>query len=203
MKHSVSLRERKKQQTRSRLVEVSSRLFAEQGYDATTLEQICSEADVSVPTLLSYFESKERLALAPNYDRFEELRDLITDPERIRSTLEIWAEFWPEGSRLGMGHPMWLAGRIRARTASLGGGYLSLLSAYQGILAQGLADDYRTDSSRDIGTNVLAIVLSYSAHILQRQWLDSAGEMDLEARTAELVDYVLNKLPRPAEMEAQ
>ena len=60
----TALRQLKKDRTRRTLVEVSRKLFQKHGYDATTLEQIAAAAEVSVPTLLTYFESKERLALA-------------------------------------------------------------------------------------------------------------------------------------------
>ncbi|HZA39134.1 MAG TPA: helix-turn-helix domain-containing protein, partial [Actinomycetota bacterium] len=45
-----SLRDRKKQQTRERLIEVARRLFRERGYDGATVELIADEADVSVTT---------------------------------------------------------------------------------------------------------------------------------------------------------
>src|SRR5215212_6811405 len=53
-----SLRERKKERTRATLTEVSAKLFSDQGYAATTLDQIAAAAEISVPTLLVYFESK-------------------------------------------------------------------------------------------------------------------------------------------------
>jgi AcrR family transcriptional regulator len=55
------LRERKKQQTRGRIVQVARALFAEKGYDATTVAAIASGADISVPTLFTYFPTKEEI----------------------------------------------------------------------------------------------------------------------------------------------
>ncbi|HEU0207129.1 MAG TPA: TetR family transcriptional regulator [Pseudolysinimonas sp.] len=52
------LRERKKQQTRHAIHEAALRLIDEQGLEATTIDQICSEADVSSRTFFNYFPSK-------------------------------------------------------------------------------------------------------------------------------------------------
>jgi MFS transporter, DHA2 family, multidrug resistance protein len=62
------LRERKKAQTRAKIQACAVRLFREQGYDATTIEQIIAAADVSETTLFRYFPTKEDLVLSDGYD---------------------------------------------------------------------------------------------------------------------------------------
>lgn len=62
----MGLREIKAARTREQLVDTAIDLFIEQGYDATTMEQIAERAEVGTSTLYRYFPSKELLAL----DRF-------------------------------------------------------------------------------------------------------------------------------------
>ncbi|MDA0179856.1 TetR/AcrR family transcriptional regulator [Solirubrobacter phytolaccae] len=53
------LRERKKQATRIAIRDAAMRLFAEQGFTATTIDQIANAATVSRATVFGYFATKE------------------------------------------------------------------------------------------------------------------------------------------------
>jgi AcrR family transcriptional regulator len=61
-------RQRKKTATRDRILAGALRLFREQGYDATTVEQIAAAAGVSHMTFFRYFPTKEDVALSDRYD---------------------------------------------------------------------------------------------------------------------------------------
>jgi AcrR family transcriptional regulator len=90
----------KSAQTRTLIVETALRLFAERGYDRTTMRVIAAEAGVSVGNAYYYFPSKEHL-IQGFYDRIQELHHaasaqvLATERRlgpRLRGVLLAWLE---------------------------------------------------------------------------------------------------------------
>ena len=64
----MGLRERKKAKTRTAIQHVALRLFREQGYEATTIEQIAEAVEISPSTFFRYYGAKEDLVLTDDYD---------------------------------------------------------------------------------------------------------------------------------------
>jgi AcrR family transcriptional regulator len=64
----LGLRERKKAKTRAAIRRHALRLFREQGYHDTTIEQIAEAAEVSPSTFFRYFPTKEDVVLQDDLD---------------------------------------------------------------------------------------------------------------------------------------
>jgi AcrR family transcriptional regulator len=89
-------RERKKRETNEAIQVAARRLFAANGYAATTVQQIADEADVSERTLFRYFESKEDLLLPDVMAYFQAVESAIRsrpiDETPLTSIFEALAE---------------------------------------------------------------------------------------------------------------
>lgn len=83
------LRERKRRQTRQRIIDEGLKLFLANGFDATTLDAIAAAADISRRTFFYYFDSKEDIVMAYQSGSIERVRDAIASESPDRPPLEV------------------------------------------------------------------------------------------------------------------
>ena len=83
----IGLRERKKARTRAAIRAEAIRLFAENGFAATTVEQVAEAADVSPSTFFRYFPTKEAVIITDEYDPLimQKFRDQPADLHPVRA----------------------------------------------------------------------------------------------------------------------
>jgi AcrR family transcriptional regulator len=79
---------RHRSDTRARIQQVALELFAEQGYDKTSLREIAERLDVTKAALYYHFKSKEDIVRSLVEDYFGQLDDLIA-----------WAKMQPRTAR--------------------------------------------------------------------------------------------------------
>lgn len=84
----MSVRERRKQGTRERLLKAARERFEEHGYDDVTVAEIAADAGVSVKTLFQHFGSKEDLLLAELGEIHDDMIAAVRGRDRSRTPLQ-------------------------------------------------------------------------------------------------------------------
>jgi len=84
----AGLRQRKKRATRAAIHHAGMRLFAEQGFARTTIDQIAEAADVSRATVFTYFPSKEDIVFGDAPAAVETLAEALRDRPAIPAVRE-------------------------------------------------------------------------------------------------------------------
>ncbi|MFI5634798.1 TetR/AcrR family transcriptional regulator [Streptomyces sp. NPDC051664] len=76
---TMNLRERKKLATWRAIRSAALRLFEEQGYEATTVEQIAAAANISRATFFNYFAGKEAVVVDQDPEERRDWQALMSD----------------------------------------------------------------------------------------------------------------------------
>ena len=82
------LRERKKAAIRARVLDVAHRLFHEHGFDATTIDQICTESLISKRTFFRYFRDKESLIFPNREERLAAFVMFLAEHQNVENPFE-------------------------------------------------------------------------------------------------------------------
>ncbi|RWZ59622.1 TetR family transcriptional regulator [Labedella populi] len=94
---AMGVRERRKNETSSRLVSASRRLFTERGLNGFTVEELCAEVGVSRRTFFNYFASKDDAVLGiSSRDMDDELDDAFVaggDPSVNEISASLFSDF--------------------------------------------------------------------------------------------------------------
>ena len=142
----TGLRERKKQRTREQIVDAAYRLFAERGFQATTVADIAAAADIAPRTFFAYFPSKEAV--------------VFHDFDRLFASLEDAIQSRPDGETAIDALRRWLEGNLPPKHDESADAVLRKrmcidepqLAAHQQHLLSKLEDVLRVGVARDLGT---------------------------------------------------
>ncbi|SRR5579875_2583228 len=193
----LTLRDRKKIQLRHAIAETAARLFTTRGFDATTLELICSEVtpEVSIRTLLRYFPTKEDLALAREIE-FQEIfiSQLGARPAGV-SVLEYWREWVVTRAKEAPKEALLARLRLVEEVPSVAAKMLALQLRYEDVLAAAFADEAGVDPQDDLHGRLLAGMLVAGNRAASRRWVHSGGTLDLPTLIAEVPDWAISHFP--------
>src|SRR5437016_2981688 len=182
---SPGLRERKKAKTRAAIQEHALRLFQEQGYDATTVEQVAEAAEVSPSTVFRYFPTKEDLVLEDEYDplimaRLAEVHPEATPIEALREVLVLaFAQVYEQDR-----DTILTRSRLIIDTPALQARQFEHSLRAQRMFAEGLAARAGR-SADDFEVRLVASVLMNATGTAVLYWAERGGHDDLPA----LIDH--------------
>ena len=181
----MSLRERKKAETRQRIQDAAMRLFLEHGYEETTVEQIAAAAGVSHMTFFRNFPAKEDVVATDDYDPL--MAELIRARpagehpiERVRATILAGLAAVYERDRatiLARAQLIWSTPALRARIADN-------QRSTEAVFAAGLGDP------SDFRTRVLAAACTGAVVTAVSEWAAHPERAELP----ELVDRAFSAL---------
>ncbi|MER7661038.1 TetR family transcriptional regulator [Streptomyces sp. NPDC096193] len=188
----TSLRERKKAQTRRTIQEVALRLFLENGYDGTTVEQIAAEAGVSHMTFFRHFPTKEAVVESDDYDPM--IVDLIGSRPPHEDCLTALHHALGEGLRAvyaADGEALLTRTRLVLTTPALRARAWENQYATQQLFADALGGRRRGQS--DLAVRVLAGAALAALTTALTLWVESEGARELP----DLVDQAFLALRDP------
>lgn len=201
METTVGLRERKKQRTRVELTDAAFRLFAERGFDETTIEDIVEQVEVSPRTFFRYFDSKEDVVIGFFDDLGLELRaTLAARPSEepsftaLRAALGTLIDLYEERRERVVA-----AKRLAHETPSIRARLLDKHARWENGVTEELVTRLGGDLSQEPSMRLLAAVALAAFSTAVSAWCTSGGREDLHF----LVDDALGAVgdgfdqPRP------
>ena len=191
-KNIVPVREQRKAQTRRSLIKAAQKLFAEKGYDETTLEQVAELAGLHVQTLYRHFAHKHELAAAGDMDQLAEFRAAVRDPARTDTTFEFWRE-WVRASAQSVNHDGGEGYRLliqqRYSPPMVSSDILRMGNEYEDLLTQSLARDFGMPEE-PMGQPRLAAIMLWGANIRMMRLHAQGESSDLVKSAVSTVDAV-------------
>ena len=174
-------RSRKKQQTRELLMQAAHELFATQGFDATTTNDIAERADVSQRTLFRHFDTKEAVLYGDMDDARLQLRDAFT---RVPANVGVVNAVRQAIGSLAEDHERnrdrrLMQARLAATSASVSGHFRAVVQlGWEREIIAAVAERLDVDPMVDPRPEVLAGAAMSAMRVATRQWTASNGAVD-------------------------
>jgi len=183
-------RERKKRETRERILESARALFLRHGYSNTTVEEIAEAADVAQTTFFNYFQSKAALLREMTSEVSDRLEAMLAEELSTPGTAKRRiAHFAGEAAR-EVGRVRGLARdvlRELLNTASHPGATLPYLTRVYEPFTRILREGQRAGDTRvDVEARLMAEMVVGTLNIALVRWLDDP-DYPFEERLDEFV----------------
>ena len=187
-----SLRERKKAATHHQLMSVALRLFAAQGFENTTVEEIAAAADVAPRTFFRYFPSKVDVLFADHLEQVALLRETLATRSLDESIVDAVRRATLAGVEKVVADPSLFLTRSRlAATVPAAHAHSRHLDAsFEDVIAEAVAAGRKTDSATDLEARVVARAAWSASRAARDVWLASDAKRDPRELVDEAFDLV-------------
>lgn len=187
----MGLRERKKAQTRRRLMRATVRLAARRGWAETTVEDIASAAGVSPRTFFRYFPSKVDALFGDDPERAGAIERALAERKPgepvlaavRRGVLEFVTEFMADPqlyvtrARIAFEHP------------DLLGPALVRFARFEAIVTAAAAEDLRANAS-DLRPRLIGAAAAAAIRSTSQTWVTRGGQGDPREIVHESFDLI-------------
>jgi AcrR family transcriptional regulator len=201
---SLPLRERKKLRTRRALADTALRLFTSKGFNATTLDELAEEAEVSRSTFFRFFPAKEAAAIEAETELWSAYLTTLADRElsgAILSELHQTLAAAAAGLDPGWDERFLATRRLVAAEPAL----LAYLDHYRARVEQQviacLAGKLQLDPE-DLRLHVLAALATTSWSVSGRHWVRHDGQGGRKA-LIERLDGAVKAIPASLDLSAR
>jgi AcrR family transcriptional regulator len=196
------LRERKKAVARANVLEVSHRLFRAEGFDSTTIEQICSETLISKRTFFRYFRDKESLVFPNREERLsvfvdflEANRDVDNPFESLRLATRLFgAEYNKNKNKKHLRDQQWV---IHSSLALLSR-EREIDQDWQKAIADAFSARAGNSPESDLWARVLAGAIMGVVRSTMTFWFDRGCDDDLTQLGLDALNYLEQGFPHRA-----
>jgi AcrR family transcriptional regulator len=187
MEATPGLRERKKRRTRETIVEAAFALFAERGFDGTTIADIAEAAEIAPRTFFSYFPSKDDVVFHDFEATYATVASWLHDREPGTNTIDalragiISTTGEVDAERL---REKRLRKRLTRENKSLAAHSQHLLGKFAELLAEAVAEDLG-DAPGDLRPRLVAAAATAAIGVI-----DDMPDEDVE-HSVETIDSLL------------
>jgi AcrR family transcriptional regulator len=183
VKEKPGLREKRKRQLKSDLSRQAIQLFAQKGFEETTIDEIVDPLAVSKRTLFRYFPTKEDLVFAWYEELTDELRCALEARPKTEAPFESVCETLLSLLHYYDENPKWALAmtRLAKATPALVGKSFEKRSIWERELAKALAKRLPNAPARDFTARVTvaAALAAFTCGI--DEWTDSRGKANVRA----------------------
>lgn len=194
--HTSGRMDRKREETRQKVIAATLALISAQGYEAVTMEQIAEKADIAKGTLYNYYPVKEaiiaeyidRLSIERNLERIERLQQLPDTRSRIILSLREMLEAirgQPELFEKYFTYRVQRMITLDRRAARVSG----LHTLERGVIEMGQATG---EIRSDIAPTLLEALFEFSFIVAAQAYYQNPVDFDMESTIAQCADLFIH-----------